>query len=126
MRIQTKSFNWPGRGNHVVMIAQGIMNTAALMQMIGEVAALGISRRNCKALIDCIDSECTVDLTKIQTLLTECAPGFLPLQIKMALVSSLKYEEYTRLSDVSTVLVANGLRVAVFQDAKAAVKWLAD
>ena len=124
MRIQTKSFNWPGRGTHVIMIAQGIMNTSALIKMISEVAALAIANPNCKVLIDCIDSECTADLKRIETLLTQLQSGIWPVQNKVALISSLKYEEYARLSDVSALLAANGFPVAVFQDAQAAASWL--
>ena len=124
MRIQTKSFNWPDRGTHIIMIAQGIMNTSALVKMIGEVAALAMANPNCKVLIDCIDSECTADLKRIAALLTQLQPGVWPEQSKVALISSLKYEEYARLSDVSKLLAANGFPVAVFQDAQAAAGWL--
>jgi hypothetical protein len=124
MRIQTKSFNWPGQGNHTIMIAQGLMDTPALIKIIGDVAALAVASPNCKVLIDCIDSECTVNLKRIEALLTQLQPGFWPVQSRVALISSLKNEEYVRLSDVSTLLASNGFRVAVFQDAQAAAEWL--
>ena len=92
--------------------------------MISEVAALAIANPNCKVLIDCIDSECTVDLKRIESLLTQLQPGIWPIQSKVALISSLKYEEYARLSDMSTLLAANGFPVAVFQDPQAAAGWL--
>ena len=65
MRIQTKSFNWPGQGNHTIMIAQGLMDTPALIKIIGDVAALAVASPNSKVINDCIDSECTVDIKRI-------------------------------------------------------------
>jgi hypothetical protein len=104
--------------------AQGLMDTPALIKIIGDVAALAVASPNCKVLIDCIDSECTVNLKRIEALLTQLQPGFWPVQSRVALISSLKNEEYVRLSDVSTLLASNGFRVAVFQDAQAAAEWL--
>ena len=125
MQIQTKVFNCPDSGNHVIMIARGVFDTRGLMQMISEVAAASIVRSNSKILIDLMDSECTLDPKKIDNLFADAKPGFWPAHSKVAFVSSLKDEEYLRLSDVSTALVSCGFKIAVFQGAKAAVDWLA-
>jgi len=125
MQIQTKVFSCPDRGNHVIIIAQGVLDTRGLMQLISEVAAASIVRSNSKILIDLMDSACTLDPKKIEDLLAGAKPGFWPVHSKVAFVSSLKDKEYLRLSDVSTALASTGFKVAVFQGAKAAVDWLA-
>jgi hypothetical protein len=125
MQIQAKVFNHPDGGNHVIMIARGVLDTPGLIQMIGEVAAVSIVRPNCKILIDLVDSECTLSPKEIHNLLAGSKPGFWPVQSKVAFVSPLKDEEYVRLTDLSIVLASSGFRVAVFQGAKAAVDWLA-
>ena len=125
MHIQTKVFHSPDRINHVIMIAQGVLDRSALVQMISEIAAVAIVRPNAKVLIDLIDSNCTVDPKTIRGLLNELNPAVWPAHNKVAFVSSLKDDEYIRLSKLTTALASTGFKVAVFQGAKAAVDWLA-
>jgi hypothetical protein len=126
MRIQTKLFDWPDTGDHVIIIGQGVLDACGFLQIIGEAAAVVTPRHNCKVLIDLLDSECKLDPTEVDNLLTGSRPNFGRLPSKMAFVSSGNDEEYVCLSDVvSTTLTAGGLKFAVFRDANAAVNWLA-
>ena len=125
MQIQTKVFNSPDKINHVIMIAQGILYRRALLQIIGEIAAVAIISPNSKVLIDLIDSKCTVDPKIVSVLANESNPAVWPARSKVAFVCSLKDEEYMRFSDLTAALAATGFNIAVFQGAKAAVDWLA-
>ena len=125
MQIQTKVFNSPDKISHVIMIAQGVLDRRALLQVIGEIAAVAIIRPNSKVLIDLIDSKCTVDPKIVSALVNEPNLALWPPHSKVAFVCSLKGEEYVRFSDLTAALAATGLNIAVFQGAQAAVDWLA-
>ncbi|HEY1234690.1 MAG TPA: hypothetical protein VGH22_15030 [Candidatus Binatia bacterium] len=125
MQIQTKVFNSSDKINHVIMIAQGVLDRRALLQIIAEIAAVAIISPDSKVLIDLIDSNCTVDPNIVSALLNESNRSVWPARSKVAFVCSLKDEEYMRFSNLTTALVSTGFNIAVFQGAKAAVDWLA-
>ena len=122
MQIQTKLFSWPDKGNHVIMIARGVLDARGLEQIPGEVAAVAIPHLDCKVLIDLVDADCKVEL--IDALLHESRPDLWPRQCRTALVSSFKDEQHSRLQAVSTTLASGGFRIAVFRNSKSAVDWL--
>lgn len=126
MQIHTKVFGWPDKGDHVLMVARGVLDARGLGQILGDIAAMAIRHVNCKALIDLIDADCKVELEEIDRLLHEPRPDLWPTERKIALVSSSEQHQYARLCLVRTSLVRHGFRVALFRNAKAAVDWLAD
>jgi hypothetical protein len=126
MEIQTKRFSWPDTGNHVLMVARGVLDARGLEQILDEVAAVAIRHLNCKVLIDLLDADCKIGLGELDRLFHGSRPDLWPRECKTALVCSLKYDQYTRLSLVSLGLVDHGFQVAVFRDARAAVHWLDD
>jgi hypothetical protein len=127
MKIQTKLFNWPDKGNHIILIARGVLDAHGLEQILMEVSAVATPQLHCKILIDLTDAQCQVAHREIDPFLREPRPDlWLLKECKTALVSSRDEDEYKRLSVVSTLLTDRGFRVATFRDSKAAVVWLAD
>ena len=125
MQIQTKLFSWPDKGNHILMVARGLLDARGLRQVLNEVSVMAIQHLNCKVLIDFIDADCNVDPREIERLFYEPRPDLWPREYKIALVSSPRHDQYSRLLLVHTSLVSHGFRIAAFRDAKAAVDWLA-
>jgi hypothetical protein len=127
MKIQTKLFSWPEKGNHIILIAQGVLDARGLEQILAEVGAVAIPQLHCKVLIDLTNAHCTVARGEIDQLLREPRPDlWLLRECKTALVCSRENDQYNRLSVVSASLEGHGFRMAVFRDSKAAVVWLAD
>ena len=127
MKIQTKLLSWPDKGNHVILIAQGVLDARGFEQILAEVSAVAMPQLHCKVLIDLTEAHCTVAQGEIDQLLREPRPDlWLLKECKTALVSSREQDQYSRLSVVSTSLEDRGFRTAVFRDSKAAVVWLAD
>jgi hypothetical protein len=127
MKIQTKLLRWPDKGNHIILIAQGVLDERGFEQILAEVNAVAMPQLHCKVLIDLTEAHCTASQGEIDLLLREPRPDlWLLKECKTALVSSRDKDQYDRLSAVSNSLEAHGIRVAVFRESKAAVVWLAD
>src|SRR5262245_52134881 len=126
MNIQTKLFNWPDQGNHVIIMGRGTLGVPGLKKILDEIATAATAHANCKVLVDLVDAACGLDSKEIDRLLREHLPEPWPRECKTALVSPTSSEEYARLAALRCSLMDHGLRIEVFQDSRAAVEWLAD
>jgi hypothetical protein len=125
MDFQVKLFNWQDQGNHLIILARGIMDTRAFRLLFDEIEAATQHLRECKVLVDLSDSAYHLDGADIQTLVARLSLNHLNRDNKIAFVSAPEIAEYHRLFFLRTELAARHLVVGVFRNSKVAIDWLA-
>ena len=126
MKFQIKLFRWPDRGNHVIIIARGFINTDGLEQIFRNVAETTQSLVDCKVLIDLLDATYRFEAADINAFVSRLSSDSFPNNSKIALVSAREIEPYDQLHRLSTCLSPLGLKIAAFYDSNMAVDWLAE
>lgn len=126
MNFQVKLFSWPDRGNHLIMIARGVMDIRGFEQIFEEVLTATQALHDCKVVIDLQDTACNLDSADIQAFVEGVQLDLWPSNNKMAMVSPHESEQRDQLSMLTSGLAKRGLKIAVFDDSKRAITWLAD
>jgi len=124
MNLEIKLLQLPERGNHLIVIAGGILDSAELEQIFRQVEEKTQSLLDCKVLIDLDAADLRFVTADLQVVFHALAAGLSHRSIKIALVSSPKIDESDRLDALRASLSSAGLKVALFDDAKSAVAWL--
>lgn len=123
MNLKIKLLQLPARGNHLIIIASGIIDPAALEQIFRQVEEETQSLRDCKILIDLDTADLRVEPVDLHRVFKTLAADLSQRSIKMALVSS-PGTDADRLDLLRAYLYDAGLTVALFDDAKSALAWL--
>ena len=126
MDFQIRLFRWPNRGNHLIMIARGLLNIQGCNQIFRKVEEATQSLLDCNVLIDLVDAKCELQPAEIEAFANESRPYRWPQGSKIALVSAPESEQYDQLSMLSFCLSARNVEIVAFSDSKIAVDWLAD
>jgi hypothetical protein len=126
MDFQIKLFSWPDKGDHLIMIARGLLDRAALEQIFQEVAAITQPLPDCKVIIDLQDVACDFRMDELQTFASALKPDGWHATNKVAMVSPRDSEQYDQLLTLARDLSKFGYRIAVFTDSKSAVNWLTE
>ena len=126
MDYQIKLFRWPDKGNHVIMIARGVIDIEACNEVFRNVGEITLPLLDCKVLIDLIDAKCRLETAEIDAFVNGLRPNLWPHSSKIALVSASESEQYDQLFLLSGCLSKRGFKVAAFYDSKFAIDWLAD
>ena len=124
MNYQVKLFHWPERGDHVILIACGFVDIDGFKQMFRKVGEITASLSDCKVLIDLVDATYDLDLMDIKALVSAITPDLLPINPKIALVSTPQMQQRLPLMLLAASLSNRGRKVAAFYDSKPAVTWL--
>jgi hypothetical protein len=111
--------------NYLVAIAYGDIDAAGLAGMFRKVAELAPSRPHCRILIDLEAAKVKLQAADVDLLFhaLQREPG--AHQIHIAVVSSAQVDIFNYLCLLRKSLCRTGLKVAVFDDTKNAVAWLA-
>jgi hypothetical protein len=125
MKFQAKLFNWPEKGNHVIVIASGGLDAKGWGEMFHKIGDMTRSLADCKVLVELVDSTCKLQPAEIETWVTAFKPNSWPSGNKTVLVSPSETEQYIRWLLLSDQLAERGLNVAVFYEIRAAIDWLA-
>ena len=125
MDFQVKLFNWQDQGNHLIVLARGVMDTEAFGLLFGEIEAATGQLSECKVLVDLSDSTYRIECAEIQGLIARLPLARWPQSNKLAFVSAPDIADYHRLFFLRTELAAHHLTVGVFRDSKIAIDWLA-
>jgi hypothetical protein len=125
MKFQAKLFNWPEKGNHVIVIASGGLDAKGCAEMFHKIADMTRSLADCKVLVELVDSTCKLQPAEIEAWVAALKPNSWPAGNRTALVSPSETEQYTKWHLLSDRLVDRGFNVAVFYEIKAAIDWLA-
>jgi hypothetical protein len=125
MNLKIKLLQLPARGNHLIVIASGIIDPAELEQIFRQVEEKTQSLRDCKILIDLDSTDLRLERVDLDDALQTLVVDLSHRGIKMALVSS-SGTDADRLDLLRAYLCRAGLTVALFDDAKSAVAWLSD
>ena len=126
MDFQIKLFSWPDRGNHLIMITRGIIDVKGFEQILREVVTATQPLRDCKVVVDLQDTTCNLESLDIQAFVDGAEPDLWPSTIKVAIVAPREIDQYDHLFALTSGLVKRGLKIAVFDDSKPAITWLAD
>ena len=125
MNLKIKLLQLPARGNHLIVIASGIIDPAALEQIFHQVEEETQALRDCKILIDLDSADLRLERVDLDDALQTLVVDLSHRGIKMALVSS-PGTDADRLDLLRAYLCGAGLTAALFDDAKRAVAWLSD
>jgi hypothetical protein len=111
--------------NYLVAIACGDIDAAGLARMFRKAAELAPSLPHCRILIDLEAAKVRLESADVDLLFhaLRCEPG--PHKIHIAVVSSAQVDIFNPLCLLRNSLCRTGLKVAVFDDTKNAVAWLA-
>jgi hypothetical protein len=123
MNFQIKLFNFPDAGNHVIVIARGLLDTNGCNQIFHKIAEMTQLLLDCKVMIDLQDATCTLEPADIQRVVNGFTPDLWPHSVRVAMVCG---PEVSQLTALSAGLSNQGFKVAVFNDSKTAVTWLAE
>ena len=126
MDFQVKLFSWPDRGNHLIMITRGVMDIGGFEQIFREVLTATQPLHDCKVIIDLQDTTCNLENADTHAFVEGIQLDRWPSTNKIAIVSPNELEQYEQLSTLTSGLAKRGLKIAVFDESKPAVTWLAD
>ena len=126
MDFQVKLYNWQDQGNHLIILARGVMDSGAFRLLFDEIEAATQHLSECKVLVDLSDSTYQIDDADIQSLAARLPLRDWPREKKIAFVSAPATCDYHRLFFLRTELAINGLVLGVFRNSKVAIDWLAD
>ncbi len=124
MNYQVKLFHWPERGDHVILIAGGFVDLNGFKQMFSKVGEITVSLSDCKVLIDLVDATYDLGPVEIEAFVSAITPDLLPINSKIALVSTPQMQQHNPLLLLAASLSNRGCKVAAFYDSKSAVTWL--
>jgi hypothetical protein len=124
MNYQVKLFHWPERGDHVILIACGFVDLNGFRQMFSKVLEVTVSLSDCKVLIDLVDATYDLGPVEIEAFVSAITPDLLPINSKIALVSTPQMQQHNPLLLLAASLSNRGCKVAAFYDSKSAVTWL--
>jgi hypothetical protein len=125
MEFQVKLFNWQDQGNHLIVLARGVVDTEAFGLLFDEIEAATEHLSQCKVLVDLSDSAYQIECAQIQGLVARLPLARWPRNNKLAFVSASDIADYHRLFFLRTELAVHHLTVGVFRDSKLAIDWLA-
>ena len=125
MNYQVKLFHWPERGDHVILIVRGFVDIIdGFKQMFSKVGKITASLSDSKVLIDLVDATYDLDPMDIKAFVSAITPDLLPINPKIALVSTPQMKQRIPLTLLAASLSNRGCKVAAFYDSKSAVTWL--
>ena len=125
MNFQVKLFSWADTGNHLIIIARGVLNKGAFGQLFHEILAATQPLGECKVLVDLTEADCTLEVVEIEALIEQLPCHAWPQGNKLALVSGAERNDHYQLYLVRAALTARGVVAAAFRDSKVAIDWLA-
>jgi hypothetical protein len=125
MDFQIKLFSWQDQGNHLIIIARGIMDVVAYRSLLEEIAARTRLLDGCKVLVDLSDSISKLEANKFDALVGEYGDDYWPMGNKIAFVSGNSAEDYHQTYLLRIAMCARGVKAGAFRDAKVAIDWLA-
>jgi hypothetical protein len=126
MNFQIKLFTWPERGNHIILIARGLVDTNACSESFRKIGEMVRPLRDCKVLVDLADAKCSLSRTEVQDFVNGLRPGMYPQVSRIALVSPSDTDQYDQLQMLCDCLSKREFNIAAFYNTKIAVEWLAD
>jgi hypothetical protein len=124
MDLTIKLLQSPGGGNHLIIIAGGLIDLEGLERILRMVTETAESLLHCKVVIDFGDAHLRLVPPDLYRLVNELAPDLRQRVVKIALLSSAEVDASVQLSVLTDALHSENLRVAIFDNARDAVAWI--
>ncbi len=124
MRFQSKLFSWPEKGNHLILIARGLIDIKECREIFDKIAEMTRLLVQCKVIVELADAMCEFQPVEIDAWLTGSKVNSSACSHRIALVSPAETEQYDQWLLLSRRLSERGFQVAVFRDIKTAISWL--
>ena len=125
MNLKTKLLELSEPSYYFIVIAQGDIDREALKRIFDEIEKIRRPLANCKVLIDQEEANVNLRPKAIRSITNQFELHLSSQPFKMAVVAS-KFDRCGRLHLLGDLLCSQGLRVAVFDNTKAAGSWLSD
>ena len=125
MNFQVKLFSWSDTGNHLIIIARGMLNKGAFSQVFDQIISTTQPLSECKVLVDLTEASCTLEVGEIDEMIKQLPCEAWPEGNKLALVSGAERDDHYQLYLVRAGLTSRGIVAAAFRDSKMAIDWLA-
>jgi hypothetical protein len=126
MNYQIKVLRGLDRGDYVIMLARGAVDTAGLEQILDKLIDASEPLLNCKALVDFQDAIFTFLPSDITEFLTTLELKRWPRNSKIAFISSAQSEQYRPLAMLGDGLSKMKINAGVFYEMREAIDWLND
>ena len=124
MDLNIKLLKSPDGENHLIIITGELIDAEGLKKIFRQVEETTQFLLNCKVLVDLEDASLRIEPQEIHVLVHGLGCDLWHRNIKLALVSSPDIHTVERLALLSESLCCQGLRSAVFDNARQAVNWL--
>jgi hypothetical protein len=124
MDLNIKLLKLPDGENHLIIITGELIDAEGLKKIFRQVEDTTQFLLNCKVLIDLENASLRIEPQEIQVLVRGLGCDLWHRNIRLALVSPPDIHSFERLALLSESLCSQGLRAAVFDNAREAVNWL--
>jgi hypothetical protein len=126
MNLNIKLLKSPDGENHLIIITGELTDAEGLKKIFRQVEDTTQLLLNCKVLVDLEDASLRIEPQEIHTLVHGLGRDLSHRNIRLALVSPPDIRTFEQLALLSKSLCSQGLRTAVFDNARQAVSWLID
>jgi hypothetical protein len=126
MKVQIKTFLGIDRGNHVIAIADGVVDINGFGYIFDRLIEATRALLDCKILVDFQDSSFKILPADVTAFVGTFECESWPHNNKVALVCSADTAQYRQLIMLGEGLLKLNLKAGIFYDSKEAISWLAD
>jgi len=125
MDTDIRFFQLPDAGEtHLSVSCCGIIDSAAIKQILLKIGELLHGVPGCCALVDLRNGSCSLKPSDIYAVIRELESDLLVTSNRIAFVSPPRIEEYDQLYMLTACLWSRGSKIEVFYDVSHALKWL--
>jgi hypothetical protein len=126
MDIEIKMSHQSDTGEaHLEVIVRGVLNFAAMKQVLSRIAEVLQPLPGCDTLVDLRQAACRLEPADIYALVHELRPDLFSASNRIAFVSPPDIEQYDQLYMLSAGFWSRGAKIEVFYGLDQAEHWLA-
>ena len=128
MNYQVDVFCRHNNGNCLEIVVRGLLDRQAFLRLMQAIGGLAKPLSDCKVLLDLQDVTCDLGLEDLVELQSELSifPWTTAGKLKLAMVTTAHPEQYHGLRQLTLPVSQLGVDVAVFNEEKRALAWLAE
>jgi len=124
MALNIKLLKSPDGENHLIIITGELIDAEGLREIFRQVEDTTQFLLNCKVLVDLEDASLRIEPQEIPVLVHGLGCDLRHRKLRLALVAPPDVQTFEQLALLSESLCSQGLKAAVFDNARQAVNWL--